>query len=67
MENSEKHLVKEEDLMSQEELEAWRLKSLLKDLGLEDDPLDLLGSARGKNMTEQDEKPASGPDDGDSL
>jgi hypothetical protein len=57
-------LVRDEELMSAEELEAWE-KALADDIDLGDDPLELLGQNRGakKEVT----LIGNGPDDGDML
>ncbi|HSV94895.1 MAG TPA: hypothetical protein VLH94_02930 [Spirochaetia bacterium] len=57
-------LVREDELMSQEELDAWE-KFLAKKDNWEDDPLELLGQNRGAKK--EVIITGNGPDDGDML
>jgi hypothetical protein len=63
-ENEHNRLVRDEDLMTEEEIKAWEAYQYWKDLG--DDPLELLGKNRGKKKGEI-ELSGDGLDDGDSL
>jgi hypothetical protein len=64
VENKWKSSVREEDLMTPEELKAWQEYFAEKEG--RDDPLELLGRNRGRNKKEI-EMEGGGPDDGDSL
>lgn len=64
IENRWTSVVREEDLMTPEELESW-IKHYSNQNG-DDDPLELLGRNRGKDKKWVEPK-GGGPDDGDSL
>lgn len=64
IENMENNLVREEDLMTPEELAAWEAQ-YANSIDLGEDPLELLGQNRGHKKEEI--KDGNGPDDGDML
>jgi len=64
IENKWKSQTREDDLMSQEELDAW--KKYLSEVDRNNDPLELLGKNKGINKREISLK-GGGPDDGDGL
>ena len=59
-------LYSEKDLMSDEEIKAWEMRSVMAELFGGDDPLELLGRNRGKKREAETVK-GGGPDDGDAL